>query len=71
MKSAIAVNKAPKSALCLSCTRRATISIMIGKVYTHSLSAKDFYLCDECANKLIRRVSGALERFTDERDRDA
>lgn len=37
---------------CDICTARATVHVVIGKLYVHSLNAMQVWLCDECADKL-------------------
>lgn len=60
MKSVISVSR-PSRAFCVCCTRKATKMVLIGQEAEHRLNAVQFYLCDECAEKLARRLTNDTE----------
>lgn len=56
MKSVMWNIKAPENAYCITCTAKATKMIVIGKEYKHALAADQFFICDECAEKLAKKL---------------
>ena len=58
MRTVVRVNKAGKSRWCEACTQKATRHVVIGRSGEHFLNAASFYLCDDCAAKLARKLTG-------------
>lgn len=61
MKSVIWNVKAPRGSFCIICTARATKMIVMGKQYGHALDAEQFYICEECAEKLANKLREEAE----------
>ena len=60
MRSVLTVNRA-ENKFCDICTNKASTHIIIGKQYTHSLDAMQFWICDECRKKMIKALQGGAD----------